>query len=484
MTFYRSLQFLSLPVSRQMSSRTGVLSDLRAIFDAGLDSVKPATIFRTNQCLKIVENKLKVLDDEFDIGKIHLVGFGKAVHGLATEVEAVLKSRLVSGVISVPQGGVLKESSGFEIFEGAKDNFPDENSFAASREILKRCQAMGSNDILLCLISGGGSALLPYPKNPITLQEKAKIIRSLSKNGASIDEMNVVRIAMSEVKGGKLALAAKNARKVISLIMSDIVNDPLDLIASGPTVAPDQKLGKTPLEVLKKFKIEPESHILDVIKAHKPVTNDEIPNVKNYIIASNEIAIKNSMETAKKLGYSTIFLSKSITGDVKNVCSLYESITKHILSSEKLPEEISASYPSLQKSLKEASESKSKGICIISGGEPVVTVSGDGIGGRNQELALRFANFCTKNQFSNVFLLSAGTDGIDGPSNDAAGAIGTTYDAITNDLIEKFINNNDSYNFYKGHCPGFHVVTGHTGTNVMDLHVLVVVKDQNSNSKL
>lgn len=491
-------------VSRKMSSKLSptVLSDLRQIFLSGLDSVKPHTIFHQNECLKVTGDKLKVScsskknkGDEFNISgkKLHLIGFGKAVRHLAYEVERILKDRLASGIISVPIGSATmlqdnKEETKIKVFEGAKDNFPDDNSFAASQEILERCRTLGENDILLCLISGGGSALLPYPTPPITLREKTEIIKFLSKKGATIDELNTVRIAMSQVKGGKLALAAKNAHQIISLIISDIINDPLDLIASGPTVAyvnPPQ----SPLEILEKFgaRSSMSKNALEVIKAYQPVS--ELKNVKNYIIANNEIAIRNAMTKASNLGYESVFLSKAIMGDVKDVCQIFERLTSFLINKNSGPNHIINENPQLHEILRQSIEksntNSSKGICVISGGEPVVTVNGNGIGGRNQELALRFGHFCTLNDIKNAYLLSAGTDGFDGPGNDAAGAIGGYYYQSIDDveksgeLIEQFLKENDSYNFYKKFAQEYHVIIGHTGTNVMDLQILVVLNEEN-----
>lgn len=476
------------------SSSSSVLSDLRKIFGVGLDSVKPCIIFHQNQCLQVLDDKLKVSfnensqGDEFNINgkKIHLIGFGKAVLSLAHEVEKVLKERLVSGVISVPIGSattlqsVDSKTSVIKVFEGAKDNLPDENSFAASKEILDRCSKLGEEDILLCLISGGGSALLPYPTPPITLKEKTDIIKTLSRKGATIDQLNTVRIAMSQVKGGKLAYAAKNAHQIISLIMSDIINDPLDLIASGPTVT-HVNPSPSPLEILEKFDIisTMSDQTLDVIKSYQPVP--VLKNVKNFIIANNEIAIRSAMKQAKTLGYEPVFLSKAIMGDVKAVCKIYESLTKFLLNKICHPNDIihAKTYETLRKTIESSNKNHSKGICVISGGEPVVTVTGNGIGGRNQELALRFGHFCTMNEITNVYLLSAGTDGIDGPGNDAAGAIGTKY-CQSVEVIQQFLVENDSYNFYKRCAPEYHVVVGHTGTNVMDLQILIVLNEKNT----
>uniref|UniRef100_A0A336LWM4 Glycerate kinase n=1 Tax=Culicoides sonorensis TaxID=179676 RepID=A0A336LWM4_CULSO len=471
-----------------------VLSDLRKIFGSGVNSVRPETIFSKNQCLKINKTTLKVAVsdkdvDEFNISekKIHIIGFGKALLGLTIEVENVLKERLASGIISVPIGSATvlqnSKSSVIKIIEGAKDNLPDENAFKASQLILEKCKSLTENDVLLCLISGGGSALLPYPSPPITLADKTRIIKALSRKGATINELNTVRIAMSQVKGGKLALAAKNASQIISLIISDIIDDPLDLIASGPTV-PTKSDNKSALKILEEYDLKStiSNEILSTIE--KNIPTQTLTNVKNYIIANNEKAIKASMKEAQKLGYETIFLSKSVMGDVKDVCQIFEELTnfalKKINNLQLSTRDNPNLFQQLSNSLKSCIDKNSKGVCVISGGEPTVKVTGSGLGGRNQELALRFANFCSTNCINNVFLLSAGTDGIDGPGNDAAGAIGANFSSLKYDTenavdyIEEYLNNNDSYNFYKKFAKDYHIITGHTGTNVMDLQILLI----------
>lgn len=245
----------------RMHQKAAVIADLQQIYQTAVDAVKPETIFQRDKCLELINNQLIVRANgnakHFDVaGKnIHVIGFGKAVYGLAVQVEKVLHDRLISGIISVPVGtGREQKLKKIEVHEGAKDNLPDSEAFETTKKIVERCTKLNENDVLICLISGGGSALLPYPKGSLTLTEKTTIIKTLANRGASIEELNTVRIGLSEVKGGRLAEKAKNAHLIISLIISDIIGDPLHLIASGPTVVQNDD-STNAISILKKYKI-------------------------------------------------------------------------------------------------------------------------------------------------------------------------------------------------------------------------------------
>lgn len=249
-------------MSLHTSQKVCAIADLRKIFSDAVDSVKPHTLFHRDHCLQLLDETLIVrsngLKTKFDVKNknIHVIGFGKAVYGMAVEVEHVLKERLTSGIISVPVGSCADQQPLriIRAYEGADKNLPDVEAFETTKMIVEKCSTMTQDDVLICLISGGGSALLTYPKSPLTVAEKTGLIKNLANRGASIEELNAVRISLSEVKGGRLAQTATNAHQIISLIISDIICDPVDLIASGPTVLAGKDYDA--LAILDKYQID------------------------------------------------------------------------------------------------------------------------------------------------------------------------------------------------------------------------------------
>jgi glycerate 2-kinase len=342
------------------------------------------------------------------------------------------------------------------IFE-AGHPVPDENGLIATGAIINLLKGVDKNILLICLISGGGSALFVSPYEGITLNEKQQVTELLLKAGANISELNTVRKHISKVKGGRLAEIAYPAR-IISLILSDVIGDKLDVIASGPT-APDKMKYNEALKVIEKYGL--------IALTPKPVletlhkgANGLIPetpkegdkafrNVENIIIGSNRKALEAAKIKAEQLGFHAEILSSDISGEAREVG---------------------------RRLAKKAIEAKGKGQrarCLISGGETTVTVKGNGLGGRNMELALSFA--IEIDGIDGITLLSAGTDGTDGPT-DAAGAIvnGKTIKKAKAVGLnpEEYFKNNDSYNFFRRIDGLF--VTGPTGTNVMDIQIMVI----------
>lgn len=410
-------------------------------------------------------------------------------------------------MLSVPVGSLEKQSlsssSKMRVFEGAAGNLPDENALKAANEIKSKVVSLNNDDVLIVLITGGGSALLPLPIELITLDEKTLLIKQLSRAGATINELNAVRIAISQLKGGKLAAMGRNAHRIISLIISDIINDPLGLIASGPTIA-YQKSDVTPKEIIEKYKLS-NSLPKSIAKVINEEDQEEIRlpplNSDVFLIGNNRIAIEAAMLKAESFNLIPVFLSSEVQGNVVDVsqaffelaCAVkrFSSSTRHEFGEKiaRISKTLSAQSNFIN-DLEAALEADSQGICIISGGETTVTVTGDGLGGRNQELALRFTQLCcldeTASSFDDLLFLSAGTDGFDG-NNDAAGSLGgsrilsgliNNADAVK--VIQDFINRNDSYSFYKNVLKNYagdryQIVTGHTGTNVMDLHLLLIM---------
>lgn len=429
---------------------------------------------------------------------VHLIGSGKAVQNMAKELEIILSSKIKHGIISIPVGSLSHKPSNPNIFyyEGALNNLPDAKALNTAIKIREHVTSLEKDDLLLVLLSGGGSALLPLPRPPITLDQKTALIKKLANAGADIKELNTVRKRISHLKGGQLGIMAQPAQ-VISLILSDIVGDPLDLIASGPTTENGDDPSQA-IAVIKKYKLMdqlPES-INKVLSENNK--REEFPhtNVKNYVIGSNKISIAAAKEEAKQLNYLPIPLSDVVTGEVKDIASKYAKLTKMFcqyltakLSLDDLIQQIqSYNIPGINSKVLEnlGISLSNKDLCLILGGEITVNVRGSGKGGRNQQLALEFSDSLhnAKDDFENfeIYFLSAGTDGIDGPT-DAAGALGYL-DLISEAKKEnldphKYLAENDSYNFYKKFKNGdFHVITGHTNTNVMDIHLIIIKRNK------
>lgn len=376
-----------------------------------------------------------------NLEKIHRTG--KAVLGMAVQMERLLGDRLVCGMLSVPVGTnerfssdpdmQLHENSVIRVFEGAKNNLPDSNAESTAKRIVEYVNELTERDVLFVLISGGGSALLPIPAPPIALSEKCDVIKMLASRGATINELNTVRIRMSSVKGGKLAVAARNAHRIISLVISDICGDPINLIASGPTTIQRIEDGEAK-NILQKYDLlqsMPQSVLSCVERSCTDEDNHSLNNSVVQIIGNNSIAIDVATEEMDKQNVRAICMSKRIEGNVAELSSIYCRLAEaiHELDSGQLTgEEFKKFINSFDETLMleedfcgqltNAVQNKANRnpICLISGGETTVTIKGNGVGGRNQELALRIAREIEKRPLiRNVTFLSAGTDGIDGP---------------------------------------------------------------------
>ncbi|KAI8125766.1 Glycerate kinase [Lucilia cuprina] len=488
------------------------LHNLKNIFLKSVEAVRPKNLLSAgnnyNLEPRLEANKIciQVQGKYVDITnkKCHVVGFGKAVLGMAVQLERSLGEFLHQGVLSIPKGSrqqfegikemTLRSNSLIQIYEGAENNQPDENALRAAKEIKRLAESMTPEDVLFVLISGGGSALLPLPKATLKLEDKMQLIKRLSNCGASIQEMNIVRIALSDIKGGKLAMAAAQAHAVISFVISDIVGDPVDLIASGPTWCTQTKHLKAK-EILEKFNLwqDLDEHIKQLLLMENKVETQPLKNNSIYVVGDNRVATAAAVHESLKLNYNPFIASTTIQGEISSLVTQYCDFINNIYDfKDRLidEQELSKKFPfdsrTFQHFLKTLimCEKSQKPLLLIMAGEPTVKVSGSGVGGRNQELALRLSQeFHQQPRLKNVCFLSAGTDGIDGPCS-AAGAMGSSQIVLdyladgskTLQNFKEFITNNDSYNFYKNLKQGdYHVITGHTGTNVMDLHLLLVL---------
>jgi hydroxypyruvate reductase len=384
---------------------------------------------------------------------VYVVGAGKASARMAQAVERLLGKRISGGLINVKYGQAATLRR-IRINECGHP-IPDSNGQAGAERIAEILREAGSDDLVICLISGGASALLPVPAAPVRLEDKQATTRLLLESGANIHEMNCVRKHISEVKGGQLAKLAYPAA-VLTLILSDVVGDDLDVIGSGPTV-PDRSTFADARNIIEEYglwkripKTVAERLGSDVPETPKP--GDPIfAKVQNLVVGSNSLAVDAAARQARALGFHTLVLSTFLEGEARQIARVHAAIAKELRASGR-PVKLPA--------------------CVISGGETTVTIRGNGQGGRNQEFALAAAMDIAG--FEDMVILSGGTDGIDGPT-DAAGAIadGTTIaraEALGHHPAE-FLANSDSYHFFES--LGDLIKTGPTGTNVADIQIIL-----------
>ncbi|MGQ9508896.1 MAG: glycerate kinase type-2 family protein [Thermodesulfobacteriota bacterium] len=394
--------------------------------------------------------------DEFE--KIYLFGTGKASSPMAQGIEEILGDRITKGLITTKYGHGLPLKY-TEVIE-AGHPLPDEKGLYGAQKMRDLLRQSGPKDLILFLVSGGGSALLPFPADGITIEEKQELTQFLLACGADINEINTIRKHISHIKGGWLARWAYPST-IITFILSDVVGDYLDSIASGPTV-PDPTTFQEAWEILEKYQLTQKisSSIKNYLLLGKENKVEETPKprdkvferVFNFIIASNFLALREAEKEAKRIGFHTLILSSSIVGETREAARFHGAIAREIVYSD---------HPIPRPA------------CILSGGETTVTVRGNGLGGRNQEFCLAAA--FEIEGLEQVVLLSGGTDGTDGPT-DAAGAISdftTMHRARAMGLNPKtYLLNNDSYNFFMK--LGDLIITGPTRTNVMDVRILLV----------
>ena len=424
------------------------------IFYSALQSVDPNALVKTHS------DGIRTIFKRGGYRRLLITGFGKAACPMAKAAEDGLSGFIDKGIVITKYQHCERYRPEIVRIIEAGHPVPDENGVRGTEQIMGLLKDMDEKTLVVCLISGGGSALFVSPFQGITLDEKRQMTGQLLRSGAEIHELNAVRKHISQVKGGRLARLAYPA-KVVSLILSDVIGDSLDVIASGPT-SPDPSTFSDALAVLKKYRLTdgaPESILKTIRKGEKgmiPETPKEgdgvFEKVENVIIGSSKKALTAAKKTAEELGLSVNIISNTIRGEAAEIGKW--------LAEKAIAE-------------KRDSGAKQKPLCLISGGETTVTVRGKGLGGRNMELAQAFATAI--DGMEGITLLSAGTDGTDGPT-DAAGA---TVDGVTLKNAREaglnpavYLRNNDSYNFFRK--AGGLFVTGPTGTNVMDIQIVVI----------
>jgi len=433
--------------------------DALTIFQAGLKAVDPINSVKKH--LIRDDEKIKVGGQTYDLNqydRILVVGGGKASAAMAQPVEEILGERLKGGILNVKYSHTVPLNI-IRINE-AGHPVPDEAGLSGTQQIIQLLSQSGDRDLVICLISGGGSALMPSPAKGLTLEDKRQLTQHLLESGAAIQEINALRKHVSRIKGGRLARLAYPST-LIALILSDVIGDDLDSIASGPTV-PDKSTYQECLHILEKYNIQHKlpTEVFGLLEKGAKGEIEETPKAddpafertQNVIIASNILAIRAAQKKAEELRYHTLILSSLIEGETREVSKVHAAIAKEITNTANpIP----------------------KPACVISGGETTVTIRGKGLGGRNQEFVLAAAIEIEGS--GNVVILSGGTDGTDGPT-DAAGAIadGTTLQrAKTLGLdAEHYLRENDSYHFFQPLDDL--LMTGPTYTNVMDLRLVMV----------
>ena len=405
--------------------------DALAIFSAALDAADARNAVR--------KQLHRVPWKRFD--RVYLLAVGKAAAPMAEGVLAGIEREVDAGIVVTKEGhgsGRLKNIKQFE----SGHPIPDQRGLGAAAAVELMLRELNARDLLICAISGGASALLPAPLDGLSLREKQETTNSLLRAGANIHELNTVRKHLSRLKGGHLAALAYPAT-VVSLILSDVIGDDLDVIGSGLTV-PDRSTIADAVRVLERFGVPVPTRLAETPKPGDPA----FENVSNIIVGSNRIALSAAAKKAKELRYRPLILSGSMQGEAREVARVHAQILREARISGN-PVKPPA--------------------CILSGGETTVTVRGHGKGGRNQEFALAVAIEIAG--LRDMVVLSAGTDGTDGPT-DAAGAIATGSTLSRAPDARAYLQSNDSYSYFEQ--LGDLIKTGPTGTNVMDVHLLLV----------
>lgn len=406
-----------------------VLNDANVIMKAALNAALPDTA---------VEKALAELPAYS--GKLVVVSAGKAAWQMAAAAVKILGEKVSGGVVVTKYEHSMGPVGNLAIYE-AGHPVPDENSYRATQAAIDAVTGLSEKDLVLFLLSGGGSALFEKPLIPA--EELADITRQLLACGADITEMNTLRKRFSAVKGGKFAQLCAPAR-VFSIVLSDILGDPLDMIASGPAY-PDSSTKEQALSIVEKYQLRISRQARELLCVETP---KELPNARSVITGSVRQLCAAASVSAQELGYTPIVLSASVCCEARDAGSFLASIAQYHAGTK-------------------------KSLAFICGGETVVHLTGHGLGGRNQELALSAAKGIAGLKDTLVF--SMGSDGTDGPTDAAGGwTDGTTQERLAQQgiSIDAVLQDNDAYHALKA-VDGL-VMTGPTGTNVNDLSVLLI----------
>ena len=376
-------------------------------------------------------------------GKVVLIAVGKAAWQMADAAYGFLGNRISGGVVVTKYDHSKGRIGNLEIYEGGHP-VPDENSYRGTSAAIKAVEGLGEEDIVLFLVSGGGSALFEKPLIPSS--DMARLTSELLASGASITEMNTIRKRMSAVKGGKFALLCKPAR-VFSIVLSDIIGDPLDMIASGPAY-PDSSTREEAEAIAEAYGLTLTDEMKKLLAEETPKSLD---NVETHVTGSVRELCASASRAAEELGYKSFVITSYLSCIAREAGVMMADIAMHN---------------------KDSKES----LAFIMGGETVVKLTGKGKGGRNQELALSAAPLLSSVENAAVF--SVGSDGTDGPTDAAGGYVDSDTLSILKAKgidVQKVLEDNDAYHALEK-CGGL-VITGPTGTNVNDVSVLLIKRN-------
>jgi hydroxypyruvate reductase/glycerate 2-kinase len=441
--------------SRILSLRDHAL----AIWQAAVDAVQPSKLIPE----AIANSSFGIQEAMSHAPRILVVGAGKAGAAMGAALENTLPNLVMrmEGIVNVPADTVRPlQAIRLHAARPGNVNQPTADGVEGAGKILDLIAGAGPDDVAIGLWSGGGSALLPAPVEGTSLEDKQKVTQLLHQCGATIHEMNAVRKHLSRVKGGRLAQAFAG-RDFYSLIISDVIGDPLDVIASGPT-SPDSSTFHDALSVLEKYaltSLAPKS-VLNYLRKGALGLIPETPKklssqIHNFVIGNNDLALTASQAKAEELGYRVQNLGSEIEGETGKVAAAMAHVVRDMIADGR-----SARPP----------------VCLLSGGETTVTLGKHhGLGGRNQEFVLAMLHILGRDAMTKVVVLSGGTDGEDGPT-DAAGALanGETFRLADNLKLSPadFLNRHDAYHFFQP--IGGLIHTGLTQTNVMDVRVILI----------
>jgi glycerate 2-kinase len=430
--------------------------------EALLKSADPKQVIDSK--IAVTEGLLRAGGKTYDLDtyrRVIVVGGGKASGAMAEALENILGNFIDDGIIVVPKGTAAEHNTKKIRLHEASHPVPDKGSVDGAKKVVELVKHSQKNDLVICLISGGGSSLMTLPRKGVTLKDEQKTTDMLLKCGATINEINAVRKHLSDFKGGQLAKAAYPAT-VLGLLLSDVLGDPLDVIASGPTV-PDSTSFSDAVNVFRRYGLwnkVPQlvrKVLLDgqkgIIEETPKTSNPIFESVHNIVVGNNRLACEAAVAQLKKAGVNTVFFTSYLEGEAREIGTALSALVKEVIvSGNPVPQPAG----------------------IILGGETTVTVKGDGKGGRNQELAL--ATSLRINGLENALLVALSTDGVDGPT-DAAGALVDGRTAAYAQGLgldgREYLRNNDSYSFFQR--LGGHIHTGPTGTNVNDVIIMIVL---------
>jgi len=408
--------------------------DAQRIIEESLLKVKPQEAVK------------KALQGKDFTGQVVLVAIGKAAYAMAEAAEEVLREKLSKGIVITKYDHATGPLGNLEIYE-AGHPVADEASVLATQRALELTEGLGEEDQVVFLVSGGGSALFELPEEGLVLEDIMTITEDLLKSGADITEMNTVRKHLSKVKGGKFAKHVGNT-PIFSIVLSDVIGDPLDVIASGPAYR-DLSTSEEAIRVLERYSIPVEDHVKEVLLKETP---KDLQNCETVIAGSVSALCMAAAEAAEKRGYRPYLLSSTVEGEAREVGRFFGAMAREI---------------------REGNSSFETPCALIAGGETTVSIRGKGKGGRNQELALACGEEI--HGLKDLLFFSLGSDGTDGPTDAAGGLV----DGETKGKLQQgrmpltcYLDENDSYHALKE--VGGLLVTGPTGTNVNDLMVLLV----------